>query len=242
MKKISLVILIIFVQQFVAAQEFPTLKNYATDFSGTLSSSELSVLENELRTFDDTTSTQIALLMVNTLDGYPIEMFAYEVASRNKIGTKNNNGILVCIALQDRKMRIEVGYGLEGALTDALASSIIRNEIGPFFKRGEYYSGVKAGLNAIKLAVKGEYKRDDRNDNSDNIDFKFFGYIIMIIIYIIFSLLRRGRRFISVGGFGSGISGGSFGGGSSWGGGGSGFGGFSGGGGSFGGGGSSGSW
>ncbi len=241
MKRIILVILIIFVQQFVAAQEFPTLKSYATDFSGTLSSSELSIIENDLRTFDDSTSTQIALLMVNTLDGYPIEMFAYEVASRNKIGTKNNNGILVCIALQDRKIRIEVGYGLEGSLTDALSSSIIRNEIGPYFKKGEYYSGVKAGLNAIKLAVKGEYKRDDRGDNTDDVDFKFFGYIIMIIIYILFSILRRGKRIISVGGFGTGISGGSFGGGSSWGGG-SGFGGFSGGGGSFGGGGSSGSW
>lgn len=226
-----------------AQVEFPILKNYANDFTSTLSNSELSALNDKLKKFDDTTSNQIVFLMISSLNGYPIESYTYEVASRNKIGTaKNNNGVLFFVAKDDRKMRIEVGYGLEGALPDALASSILRNEVRPYFKAGDYYNGINAGLDAIMSAIKGEYKNSRKNDREDKVKFPFI-YIIMIIIFLL--IFRRGGRggsgilpWLIIGSMGGGRS-------RSWGGGGGfggGFGGFSGGGGSFGGGGASGSW
>jgi uncharacterized protein len=248
MKKIIFLLIMPFF--FVKAQtEFPTLNQFATDFTSTLSSSELNTLNSALKSFQDSTSNQVIFLMVSSLNDYPLESYTYEVAAKNKIGTaKNNNGILFFIAKDDRKMRIEVGYGLEGALPDALTSSILRNEVKPYFKHGDYYSGIAAGLNAIMKASIGEYKNENRKDEEEEGGKFPFGVIIAIIIFIIVS--SRGGK-----GKGGGIlpwliigsmSGGSRrsggfgdGGGSGFGGG---FGGFSGGGGSFGGGGSSGSW
>jgi len=245
MKKTILFLLIPFI--ILHAQiEFPILKNYANDFTSTLSNSQLAYLNDKLKRFDDSTSNQIVFLMISTLNGYPIELYTYEVASRNKIGTaKNNNGVLFFVAKEDRKMRIEVGYGLEGALPDALASSILRNEVRPHFKEGNYFEGIKAGIDAIISATKGEYKSDKKEKEEDDIKFPFI-YIIMLIIFL---LIARGGRgggsiipWLIIGSMGGGRSR-SWGGGGSFGGGaGGGFGGFSGGGGSFGGGGASGSW
>ncbi len=248
MKKIFLFILFIWQAYSFAQVEIPTLKNWANDFTSTLSGSELNYLNNDLKQFADTTSSQIVLLMIPTLNDYPIEMYAYETATKNKIGTKdNNNGILFLIAKNDKKLRIEVGYGLEGALPDALCGSILRNDVHPYFKQGDYFEGIKSGINAIKAATAGEYKAQPKEKDKSN--FKGFSSFIIIIIFIIISIISRigrGRRggpggFIFLPGTGSFGSRGS----SSWGGfGGSsgGFGGFSGGGGSFGGGGASGSW
>jgi uncharacterized protein len=247
MKKLFLLFIlpIIIIQ---AQTEFPTLDKYATDFTSTLSNTELNTLNSALKSFQDSTSNQVIFLMVSSLNGYPLESYTYEIAAKNKIGTaKNNNGILFFVAKDDRKMRIEVGYGLEGALPDALTNSILRNEVKPYFKHGDYYSGIAAGLNSIMKASIGEYKNENRNDEDEGGKFPF-GVIIAIIVFILVS--SRGGK-----GKGGGIlpwliigsmSGGSRrsggwgdGGGSGFGGG---FGGFSGGGGSFGGGGSSGSW
>ena len=136
-KLLSVIFLFVFFSNGIFAQpEYPQLKNYATDLTGTLSSSQINQLNSDLKRFDDATTSQIVFLMINSLDGYPVEMYANELAEKNKIGTKgNDNGILFLVSLRDRKMRIEVGYGLEGALPDALASSILRNEVKPYFKR-----------------------------------------------------------------------------------------------------------
>ena len=238
MKRLKLVSILLFIVcNIYAGTEIPVLKSYATDNTGTLTASQLSYLETDLRTFEDSTSNQVLFLMVNTIEDYPLEMYTYEVASQNKIGTKNNNGVLICVVLNDKKMRIEVGYGLEGVLTDALTSSILRNEMRPYFKTGDYFTGITAGINAVKLAAKGEYTRVDKEDTGKSVNFKFFGYIIFFIIYLLFNIFRKGRR-IGGGGIVGGFGGGGFGSSGSSGG----FGGFSGGGGSFGGGGSSGSW
>lgn len=225
-----------------AQPKIPTLNKYATDLTNTLSSSELNQLNSELKKFDDKTSNQVVFLMINTLEDYPLEMYTNEVAEKNKIGTKqNDNGILFCVVKNDRKMRIEVGYGLEGALPDALASSIIRNEIRPYFKRDDYYSGVVAGLSAIVSATIGEYTNTNKREQ-DNGGGRFpWGYIIFIILILFFG---RGGRGGLGGLFLLGALGGGRGhGGSSGGFGGGGFGGgFSGGGGGFGGGGASGGW
>ncbi|QQS35067.1 MAG: TPM domain-containing protein [Ignavibacteriales bacterium] len=238
----SKLILFIFIlsQAGISQPDIPQLKQWATDLSSTLSSGEINSLNRRLKTYEDTTSNQLVLLMIPTLDDYPIEMFTHEVAEKNKIGTKeNNNGVLFFIARNDRKLRLEVGYGLEGALPDALANSIIRNDIVPYFKRNEFYNGIVSGLNAIVAAIGGEYANSpEPSDESQPVS--VISTILFILIAIIISFLRKGSGrggggFIYYGGgFGGsgGRSSGSFGS----------FGGFSGGGGSFGGGGSSGSW
>ncbi len=242
-KNVKYILFFVFALKLFAQPEIPTFSNYAVDYTKTLSNEQINYLSESLKLFDDSTSNQIVFFMNKTLDGYPIEMFTNEVAEKNGIGTKeNNNGILFYVAKEDRKMRIEVGYGLEGALPDALASSIIRNEVAPYFKNEMYYEGTIAGLNAIMSATKGEYQ----GNPSNNVEFKFpIGTIIFIIILLIIIFSRKGGGkspggFIYYGGgFGGGSRSGGFGG---FGSGGGSFGGFSGGGGSFGGGGASGSW
>ena len=230
----------------------PTIiKQYVVDETGTLSASELSTLIKKLQEFDKQTSTQIVVYLISTLDGEPIENVSVSIAEANKIGRKDkNNGVLLLIAKNDRKLRIEVGYGLEGALTDALSSQIIRKEITPPFKSGKYYEGINRGIDAIIAVTKGEYTADNKTKKDSGgigcfgipIFILFiFGFIFFsIVISIIRSIFGLGGRMVSGrrgGGFWGG--GGFFGGG---GGSSGGFGGFSGGGGSFGGGGSSGSW
>ena len=248
MKKILILLFIPFL--FINAQtDYPVLKYYANDFTNTLDNSELYSLNSMLKSFDDSTSNQIIFLMIHSLNGNSMEDFTYQTAAKNNVGSKkNNNGVLFFVAKEDRKMRIEVGYGLEGALPDALCSSILRNEVRPYFKEGDYYEGIKAGLNAIISATKGEYKADKKDKDGKG---RAFPYIfIAIIIFSILSSLRKGGKG---GGGGGGLlpwiilssmgnsnrGGGGFGG---FSGGGGGFGGFSGGGGSFGGGGASGGW
>ena len=245
MKKFSILLLLFILCSGIlpAQTEYPVLKTYATDETGTLSNGELSQINNALKVFDDSTSNQIVFLMVPSLNGDALESYTYEVASRNKVGSKkNDNGVLFFVAKDDHKMRIEVGYGLEGALPDALCSSILRNEVRPYFKRDDYYSGIAAGLNAIMAATRGEYTNDRKPDE----DKGHHGIPFFLIIIILIFLFGRGRRG---GGLGSLLLLGALGSGgrsrSNWGGGGfggGGFGGFSGGGGGFGGGGASGGW
>ena len=237
-------ILIFLLPDAFASGNYPALKKYATDLTGTLTQSELNSLESKLQTFYDSTSTQIVFLMIPSLDGGSLEEYSYEVAARNKIGTKeNNNGALFLVVKNDRQLRIEVGYGLEGVLTDATSSYIIRREVVPSFKNDNYFEGINLGINAIIAVTAGEYKKVKEDEESG----KGFPYpvIIFIIIAIISMFGGRGRGTgLLIGGVLGSMVGGSRGssfGGFSGGGGGS-FGGFSGGGGSFGGGGSSGSW
>ncbi len=125
-------------------------------------------LEKELKAYEDSTSNQIALLIVQSLEGEVIEEYSLKVAEKWKLGTKNkDNGVLLLIAVDDHKMRIEVGQGLEGVLTDAQSSRVIRNEIAPEFRRGDYDAGVKAGINGIVKAIAGEYAANDTDGFED---------------------------------------------------------------------------
>ena len=220
--------------------------------TGSLNNSELASLNSTLKSFDDSTSNQVVFLMINSLDGYPLDSYCNETSTKNKIGSqKNNNGVLFFVAKEDRKMRIEVGYGLEGALPDALASSILRNDVRPYFKQGDYFAGISAGIESIIKATRGEYKADKKTGKGKKVG--GFSFLFLIVLFIIISMIgRKGGRGGGGGGLlpllilssmgssnrgGWGSSGGGFGGS-----GGGSFGGFSGGGGSFGGGGASGSW
>jgi uncharacterized protein len=239
--RLYLFVFLILVSSGFSQPEIPKLKMWATDLSGTLRQSELRDLNNRLKAYQDSTSNQLLVLMISSLEDYPIEMLAEETATKNKIGTKkNDNGILLLIAKDDRELRIEVGYGLEGAVPDAIASSIIRNVIRPRFRDDDYYLGINDGITAIIKAIGGEYKAEDADDDDGG-----FPFIILIIIIIVVFSLMRGGPFIPGGVYRTGTrSGGWTSGSASWGGssGWSGGGGFSGGGGSFGGGGASGSW
>lgn len=217
---------------------------------GTLTDDQRQELENKLVAFDDSTSTQIAVVIIPSLNGNDIADFNVKLGRAWGVGGKEfNNGIILLIAKDDRKLHIATGYGVEGALPDITAKHIIEENIVPNFKGDDYYRGIEEGTDAIIQAVKGEYSAPRNYGKSKG---KAIGNIVFIIILIIiFLALGSGRggggSFMSRRGFaawtiGNMLSGGGRGGGWSGGGGssGGGFGGF--GGGSFGGGGASGSW
>ncbi|MCX7611642.1 MAG: TPM domain-containing protein [Ignavibacterium sp.] len=238
--------LIIFL--FIACSIYSTddkykLNQWVTDYTNTLTPEQILFLNKKLKDYQDSTTTQIVVLIIKSLEGNSIEDLANEIFTYNKIGTKqNDNGVLILVSLDDKAIRIEVGYGLESKLTDALSSSIIRNDIIPYFKAENYFEGINSGLNSIIKAIDGEYK-SDKKKSEDKID--IFSLIIsVIIIFILISTLIRSNRYYRIGSTGFGYRnpwGGGFGGFGGFGGGGFG-GGFSGGGGMSGGGGASGRW
>jgi uncharacterized protein len=214
-----------------------------------LSASAIAELEAILKAERDSTSNQIAVLIIPSLEGEPIEDYALRVAHNEwKLGQKGkDNGVLLLISVKDRLVRTEVGYGLEGALTDAMSTRINRNEIAPRFRQGDFDGGVKAGVVAIIQAIKGEYKNDNpvtqRSPRKSKRGSSLLTLLIIMVAVFVLSRRKggggRGGGYWSSGagwmGMGGGFGSSS---GSSWGGGGSDFGG----GGGFGGGGSSDSW
>jgi uncharacterized protein len=234
-------------QTIIAKPNPPTL---VTDMAGVLTPEQKQALENKLVAIDDSSSNQIAVVIIPSLDGYPKEEYATKLFRDWGIGGKKNNGILLLVAINDREIKIEVGYGLEGAIPDITAINIIDNFIKPAFRAGNYYEGIDQATDNIAKAAVGEYKVAKVKKSKS----KGSGGLFLIILIIIFVILRSGR-----GGGGSNIGGGGFSdvatgmllgsllgggrhGGGGWGdsGGGGGFGGF--GGGSSGGGGAGGSW
>ena len=140
------------------------------DQAGVLSSQTTQNLEYQLKLHQDSTGNQLAILIIQSLNGESLEEFSLRVAHNEwKLGSKNNdNGVLLLVAIDDRKMRIEVGQGLEGVLTDALCSQIIRNEMAPEFRRGDYDAGVLLAINAIVQAIAGEYTAEQNvGENSE---------------------------------------------------------------------------
>jgi len=126
---------------------------------GVLSPEQREILEQKLVALDDSSSNQIAIILIPTLDGYPIEEYANKLFREWGIGHKGtNNGVLIIAAINDRKVRIEVGYGLEGAIPDITASDIYNNLIVPAFKEQNYYRGIDDAINALSKAAVGEYK------------------------------------------------------------------------------------
>ena len=235
----------------------PTPPRLVNDLAQVMTPDQVASLEAKLVAYDDSTSNQIAVVTVKSLGGYEIEEYALKILRDWGVGNKaTNNGIVIVAAIDDRKIRIETGYGLEGAVPDITAKQIIDNDITPAFREGNYYRGFDHAAESIMKAAAGEYKapaeyRDRKRTKERGIG---GGAIVLAVIIIIISLISRGgggggmmsRRgyrgwngpvFMDWGGFGGG---GGRSGGGGWSGGGGGFGGF--GGGSGGGGGASGSW
>lgn len=236
---------------FAADKDFPSLPNpprLVNDLAGFMSSQEQASLEQKLVAYSDSTSNEIAIVTVQSIGQYDISDYTVQLFNKWKIGgKKNNNGLLIVASKEERKIWISTGYGLEGALPDGLIGQIIRDEIEPNFKQGNFYAGFEAGTNALMEAARGEYTAEPKTQHKKGAGVGTAIFIIIIIL--IFLSASRG------GGAGGGgllnnagwiaasmLSNRSYG--SDWGGGsssgGGGFGGF--GGGSSGGGGAGGSW
>ena len=238
---------------FLFALDVPPLNGPVNDYARMFTASETQELNTYLYNIDRNSDLQIAVLTIPSLEGESLEDYSIRVAEKWQIGQKGkDSGIILVIAAQDRKLRIEVGYGLEDRITDAQSSRIIRSVIAPQFKKQAYGEGVLLGVKSLAgLALQDESLINEsvKGSNSDDYDSLPLPLVVFLIIIFLFGsrfmpgglfwplfllLSGRGRGYSgrSGGHFGGGFSSGGFGGG----------GGFSGGGGSFGGGGSSGSW
>lgn len=225
-----------------AAPEFPELTGRVVDNADLLTPAQEQTLDRHLAEAEAKTSNQLVVVTLADLQGYAISDYGYQLGRAWGIGQKGrDNGVLLIVAPAQRQVRIEVGYGLEGALTDALSSIIIQNEILPAFRNGDYAAGIGHGVNSILAAIAGEYKATPKERQASR-----GGALLYLIGLVVATFLlgfgglgggggrrRRGAGLmflpLAMGGFGGG--GGGFGGG-----------GFGGGGGGFGGGGASGGW
>ena len=252
--------LFIILAHFLRAEDFPTRSStLITDFTNTLSKDNLTSLESKLVAFNDSTSTQIAVVLMHSTGNYEIADYSVQLFNQWKIGqASKNNGVLILVAVDDHKVWITTGYGIEGVLPDALCKRIIDQDIVPAFRRGDYNTGLEDGINSIMSIVKGEFTADDymKTKKQKPVFFPFlmFLFIIFIIVVSRFGRVRSYARRNNLafwaawallnaasnksrGSWGNFSGGGGFGGGGF---GGGGFGGFGGGG--SGGGGAGGSW
>jgi len=236
----------------IAEPKFPPLTGRVVDEAGLLTGDDRRALEADLGALEAKSTDQLVVYTTRSLQGYPIEDFGYQLGRAWAIGQKDkNNGVLLIVAPNERKVRIEVGRGLEPLLTDAMSNIIINGAILPRFRSGDYAGGIKEGVKGIELVLTGDAaelaervkgRRDADDPKTDWLVVIFWTIIIVWFIWVTWRSTQRqayGRRggpvFIPGPGWGGGSGGGGWSGGS-------GGGGFSGGGGSFGGGGSSGSW
>ncbi|MGY3913825.1 TPM domain-containing protein [Aeromonas australiensis] len=230
--------LLIWTTALQAAPNFPALSGRVVDEASLMSRKQAHQLTQQLAAFEKRSGIQLVVVSVDSLGGETIEEYGYQLGRHWGIGQKGkNNGVLLLIAQDERKVRIEVGYGLEGALPDAIAANIIHGRILPAFKRGDMVAGIMAGSQSIMKALAGEYQPRNTVERNNGAMMFIIWIIIVPFLWIIAIRLQRrlqgkfgsnsshSSRYYS-GSRDSGTSGGSF----------------SGGGGSFGGGGASGGW
>lgn len=236
----------------------PAPTQWVTDKAGILDASQVETLNRKLSDFEQSSGAQFLIYIFPSLGGEALEDFTIRCATKWKVGQKKyDNGLILFVFVQEKKLRIEVGYGLEGTMTDAFSSRVIRDYIAPHFRQGDWYGGLNAAADAIIAKIRGGEAPvpplQPRGSSQPQAGGNAFGSIVpflIIIVFLIFILpmLRRqrsgcggcfwpmffmgGGNGITLGSGGGGFGGGGFGGG----------GGFSGGGGSFGGGGASGGW
>lgn len=212
-----------------AVPNFPSLTGRVVDNAHLLTPAVKQQLEVELQDYEAATTNQVVVLTLPSLDGYAIDDYGYQLGRHWQIGQKGkNNGVILLVAPTERKVRIEVGYGLEPVLTDFLSNQIIQSIILPSFKQGEYQKGIIDGTHGILDVLGGKKITPIKQKSSEGSWFELIFFVVILLLFIRNPALAflitsgSGQRFGSSSGSSSG--------------------GFSGGGGSFGGGGSSGSW
>ena len=193
---------------FVFAYQNPgTPSGFVNDFAEILTTEQKQLLEMKISNFEKETSNELSVVIISNLGGDTIENFAVKLFEDWGIGkNKKDNGVLLLVASEDRKMRIEVGYGLEGALTDAQRFWIIQNILRPSFQKEDYYEGISSGVDTIVSITKGEFKPDTNStgDSGINRDSVFFMLWVSWVFFVwMGSVLARSKSW-----WGGGIVGG----------------------------------
>jgi uncharacterized protein len=193
------VILSIFFSLFLPLQasalDIPKLRGYVNDYADMISSSTQATLEAELKSFEQSDSTQLAILTIPSLEGESIEDYSIKVAEAWKLGqAQTDNGILFLVSKNDRKLRIEVGRGLEGRLTDLMAGRIIDLVVKPRFKRGDFEGGFTAGVASLIDATRGEFQADAKDSREKTQPFPAFWLFLFVALILFSSFLSSFRR------------------------------------------------
>jgi len=204
MKKLvaSFVSILLFLPLAAEAVKIPVPRGYVNDYGNMISSSAEADLTAKLKNFEETDSTQIVVLTVPSLEGEPLEDYSIRVAEAWKIGQKvKDNGILFLVSREDRKMRIEVGRGLEGKLTDLTAGRIIDLVVKPKFKAEDYDGGFTAGVTALIDATRGEFTADKRTPSGGQEPYapfagempSWFAFLMLMGFFVFFAAVARSR-------------------------------------------------
>lgn len=197
---VLLVLPTLFLQASVFAATLPDKpQGYVSDYAGILSETSRAKISQTLSEFEKQTSNQVVVATFESLDGDSLEDFSVRLAQKWGVGTKTkSNGILLLIFKADRQMRIEVGYGLEGALPDALAGQIIRREMVPHFREGNYDAGVESAVQAIIQATQGEYKASASEPSADFFEKNKHFFFVGLILYLVFPIFLYGLVVIAM--------------------------------------------
>jgi len=195
MKKIFLIFIFLSFNLF-AQNTFPKLTGHVVDSANILGTDQKNNLENILKNHENNTSNQVVIVTIKTLNDKPIEEYALELGRYWEIGQKEkNNGVILLVSMQEHKIRIEVGYGLEGSLTDKISHEIIEYIIKPEFKKENYYNGILNGINNIISAIKNEYKfeKEDKK-NESYIEYIFIFAFVLILLFEIISRFTKNKN------------------------------------------------
>ena len=225
---ISFVLLLLFATPVIAYYDLGSPEGYVNDYTNTLTYEQKDALESKVSTFEQESTNEIAVVIIDSMKGDYIENFAVKLFESWGIGKeKEDNGVLILVSMSERQMRIEVGYGLEGSLTDAQASWIIKNVMVPNFKENKYYEGIDQSVDKIIAITKGEFEVPEEDSISP---LTVLVFIVILILGVAIAVIILKKKYpnwegwdtdssssSSFGGWGGGSdsSSGSFGGGSS---------------------------
>ena len=192
-----LVIPLLLISIFSFSVEFPARSNtLVTDYTGILNDGQRNSLERKLVAFNDSTSTQIAVVIINTTGGLEIADYSVQLFNNWKIGQeKKNNGVLILVAKDDRKMWITTGYGIEGVLPDVVCKRVIENDLVPNFKQNNFYEGIDQATNTMMSIVIGEFAAEDYMNRGKKVPWFPFVMFIVVLLIVIFSKMFRTRKY-----------------------------------------------